>query len=95
MGPAAYRARNSCQLSGNRFRESGGDGGEYTYRVPGLLNEYLSQAYHVSAVLESLGKGDHLIRSILLVAILACSEEGREGGLRKWIALGSTASFKL
>jgi hypothetical protein len=82
-------------VSGYKFQGISGDGGEYTYRVPGLLNEYLSEADHVSVVLKSLGKVDHFIGGILLVAILARSEKGREGHLGNYVALGCTASFNL
>ena len=66
-----------------------------TYRVPGLLHEYLSQPDHVGVIVKSLGEIDHLVSSILLVAVSAGSEKGREGVLGNCVALGSTAGFSL
>lgn len=93
LQPVGLQTVARCQ--GKKVSRNDGDGGESTYRIPRLLNEYLSQADHLRVILKSLGKVDHFIRSILLVAILACSEKGRECGLRNWVALASTASFNL
>jgi hypothetical protein len=93
LQPVGLQTVARCQ--GKKVSGNDGDGGESTYRIPRLLNEYLSQADHLRVILKSLGKVDHFIRSILLVAILACSEKGCECGLRNWVALASTASFNL
>ena len=64
-------------------------------RVARLLGEDLSELDHLLVVLERLRKVDHGVRCILLVAVPASSEESREGGDRKRVALVCAASSEL
>lgn len=50
-------------------------------RIPGLLYEQLSKSDHLSIIVQGLCQINHLIRSILLVAVLARSQESHEGVL--------------
>ena len=66
-----------------------------TYGIPRLLRKYLSQSDHVRIVVKGLGKVNHLVRSILLIAVFAGREEGRESSLRDGVALGTTTGLVL
>ena len=55
-----------------------------TYCISRLLYEDLSKVDHGGIVIQSLRKIDHLICSILLVAILPSCQQRGKGCLRYW-----------
>lgn len=70
-------------------------GGRKTHRVARLLNKYLSERNHGRVVIKLLGKIDHGICGILLVAGSRGSEEGAEGRHRGRVALFTSSSCVL
>ena len=66
-----------------------------THGVPRLLRENLSQLDHVCVVVKLLREVNHLVSSILLIAVFACSEKGRESILGNGVALVTTAGLIL
>ena len=66
---------------------------ELVQRVARVLSKDLRQRDHLGIILECLGKIDHGIRRVLLVAVASPCQKSHESGLRRHPALvGSSGS---
>jgi hypothetical protein len=66
-----------------------------THRVPWLLGKDLSKLYHVWIISQFLGKINHVICGILLIARTVCSKKVIESSNSDGVALQTTACFIL
>ncbi len=66
-----------------------------TYSISGLLDKELGESDHLRVVVQRLGKVNHSIRRVLLIAVPASGEKTSKRGLRERVALIGASSCDL